>query len=335
MDLSSSSGVKRLIYHAGVYPIGGGVSWKFRSEATTTTTTTTAAMSVSSSTEPNKISGSLRAGKAMTGMGVTGAVKNVFKGLETPKVVKSSSPDGDLVAHPPDRVGTVQFTFHTRSKLDGTGESSSSSSFSSSSGRKAKSKGANLLMLALPHHAKLLKPETMLQGNDNFDLTYRCIKGPMTAVVGDAWSYDEPLPSLGFDGPTASLSGAALSDADGDTVDPGVRETILDSVSNDARLILPSLDENVYGFGKQIARLAQLAHIADSLSVSQSQNATAEEVEDSAFSILEETTRSLHTYLTAFLRDDISDKMVYDANFGGIITMDGLVDTGADFGNGR
>ena len=109
-------------------------------------------------------------------------------------------------------------------------------------------------MLALPHHAQSL-PTTVQLAKNMFDLVFECIKGPMRPVLGSSWSYDEPLPSLGFEGDSGSNSDKLY-------LDPGVRSKIVKSLKEDVNIALPTPTENIYGFGKQVARLAQLAHIA-------------------------------------------------------------------------
>jgi len=89
----------------------------------------------------------------------------------------------------------------------------------------------------------------------------------------------------------------------------------------------PTLDENVYGFGKQIARLAQLAHIA---SVLEPKKKGGEKP-----SLTETITEVLHQYLSAFLLGQNKDKLLYDTVFGGIVSQNGLTDSMDDFGNGR
>jgi endoglucanase Acf2 len=166
-----------------------------------------------------------------------------------------------------------------------------------------------LLMLALPHHAELL-PKSSLLNAKHFDLTYRCIKGTLTPVIGSTWSYDEPLLDLEFDGPLEDL-------------DPGVRQTILDQVEDDLTRVLPTANENIYGFGKQVARLAQLTHIAHRL---QSGNAS---------DILERSSTLLSSYLEMYLSGEVTDGLLFDSNMGGLVSANGLRDKGEDFGNGR
>eukprot|EP00977_Amphora_coffeiformis_P004556 scaffold982_cov169-Amphora_coffeaeformis.AAC.9 len=210
------------------------------------------------------------------------------------------------------RIGTVQFVYTTQSF------SPSSSSSSSSP--------PEILMLALPHHAENL-PKSNLLDNDDFDLEYNCIKGPMTAVLGATWAYDELLPALGFDGDKGSNSMESLSDSN-------VRSAIIKSLKEDSMLALPTLMENVYGFGKQSARLAQLCHICNKLLLHAPQGNQDNETTDLE-SLLAHLIDLLSSSLESFLSGKVKDFLVYDTNLGGIVSSDGLLNTEADFGNGR
>jgi endo-1,3(4)-beta-glucanase len=180
------------------------------------------------------------------------------------------------------------------------------------------SKDIPLLMLALPHHAQVL-PNSMIIPSSSFDIIYQTIKGSMTPVVGSTWSYEEELTNIEFDEP---LSLSRLQSLDNST-----KHTILDQVDKDLTRVLPTLSENVYGFGKQIARLAQLAHIASVLEVPSNSS-------DLLSSISSRAEALLFDYLTSFLNNKIEDNILYDGNFGGIITRKGLIDQQEDFGNG-
>ena len=80
----------------------------------------------------------------------------------------------------------------------------------------------------------------------------------MRPVVGSTWAYDESLPMFGFDGD----SGSNLSKM---YLDPSVKRVILESLQGDVNIPQPTSTEDIYGFGKQAARLAQIAHIANNL----------------------------------------------------------------------
>lgn len=282
-QIEYSKGMQRLIYHAGVYPVSGGVSWSFRSSDPASSTSKS---------------------------GMYAAMSSGFDSSSSTPSASSSSTVG--------RIATVEFKFKTRSFT----ETSTTPNL--------------LLMLALPHHAQKLSPSIQL-GMDQFDLVYKCIKGPMRPVVGSAWSYDEDLPMLGFDGD----SGSSLSKQ---YLDPAVKRTILKSLQEDVKLAHPTATEDVYGFGKQAARLAQIAHIARNMlshnNTSSGKPSTKSSGADSdeqaiASEVLDKAKLALYHVLDLFLTGKISDGLVYDANLGGIVTSNGLRNSEADFGNGR
>lgn len=169
-----------------------------------------------------------------------------------------------------------------------------------------------LLMLALPHHTQGLPPQVKLNSK-KFDLSYRCIKGIMTPIIGSQWTYKEPLPNLKFDDHVH-------------TVDAGVRDIILNQIEDDLTRVLPTNDENIYGLGKQVARLSQLVHIADRI---EGTNRTEES------SVTERGKELLFHYLEAILSSQVVDYLVFDNNMGGLVSKNGLADKSEDFGNGR
>lgn len=187
----------------------------------------------------------------------------------------------------------------------------------------------DLLMLALPHHVDVIpSPSSNCTTNcfldeDDFDLVYRTIKGHMTPVVSSIWSYDENLTTIGVDDPDDAIKNAAK-------LDDQTKELILNQVAFDLTRVQPTLDENIYGFGKQLARLAQLVHIARVLVTTSSSL-----MEDGSYwPMIEYGTTAVHDFVTAFLSGKNSDILVYDNNFGGLVTRDGLNDFMGDFGNG-
>lgn len=256
----SSTGLRRLIYHAGEYPVGGKVSFEFHQVTPTLSSSST---------------------------------KSPAKG--------SSNIDPIMDAN---RRAAVSFSFTTRNMMTATVTPSSSTS--------------NLLMLALPHHAQLLSPAVMLD-SQKFDLRYRCIKGNLTPVIGGTWSYEEPLFDIEFDSPTQIL-------------EPAIRDLILKQLDEDLDGVLPTYSENVYGYGKQVARLAQLAHVANVLGNrgdDQRNTATA------ASTLLDKASEQLSTHLEAYLSSNVGDSLLFDSNLGGLLSSNGLLNNGEDFGNGR
>eukprot|EP00978_Attheya_sp_CCMP212_P012890 scaffold32178_cov54-Attheya_sp.AAC.8 len=272
IPLSTSSGVRRLIYHSYIYPTGGKVTWDFSSTSSNPIAALASVKKISAATTLNR---------------------------NTEKAEK---------------IATIKFHYTTATMTE-----------NSSTNRKFQ---YGLLMMSLPHHAQLMDSSSLLMSGD-FDLVYNCIKGAMTPVVGDIWSYDEPLSPVKFDDLDAASALAVIH--------PRVRHVILDNIEKDLKMVLPTLDENIYGFGKQVARIAQLAHIADQM-VSSGQRRFKKgnrTIEDPAISIRDNAISSLYEYLSEFLQDNGRDKLLYDTQLGGIVTEDGLLNPQADFGNGR
>lgn len=252
-DISTfaSTGLRRLIYHAGTYPVGGKVDWEFHPQATYSST----------------------------------------KRGQQSNITTSS------------RHGTVRFTFSVQSMTDNS--------------LRPNAVSTGLLMLALPHHTQVL-PKSQQLSSKRFDLNYQSIKGLMTPIVGSEWSYDEPLLDLEFDVPSKRI-------------DPAVRDTIISQVRDDMTRILPTLDENVYGFGKQVARLAQLVHIAAELEYQTAKNNDGHNIS----TLAQEGSEMLLSYMETFLTGKVTDYLVFDSNLGGLVSLNGLLDKDADFGNGR
>jgi len=265
--LSSSTGVRRLIYNAHTYPIGAKISWSFKDIPV-------AQMKHDYKTRQNN-------GK--------------HRSQAFPRTVT---------------VATVNFEFVTRSMHDNPNL------------RRTKTSTA-LLMLALPHHARVLPVGQLVH---DLDIKYQSIKGIMTPVLGDKWCYDEELTNIGFDDPESFEQVISTND--------NAKKIILDQVKKDLGGVLPTLGENVYGYGKQVARLAQLAHIAAVMEGHLHVDDRTIDKETPSMSLSRRATGLLHKFVTEFLDGKNADNLVYDVNFGGIITKNGLENKEEDFGNG-
>jgi endoglucanase Acf2 len=344
--LSSSSGVKRLIYHSGTYPVGGAVSWDFRSRKRSP---------LASFSSPD-----ISANKAH---GRRAIEQNVTRHRMTTDSPKDNN------------IGTITFSFDTNHMT-----------------ASSPSTDVPLLMLALPHHAaSISSAEALLLRPDDFDLTYHSIKGQMVPVVGNTWSYEEELTSIGFgnDPMPASSSSATGTSATSQhysnhestaisALDQSIRDLILNTVESDLKVNLPDLSSGAYSFGKQIARLAQLAHIAEVVDaanmikidteVNRIKNETEIDLDQSPISSsmpppldkasskssspdsrTTTTTTStttvtgatamafalLEKYVIMWLGGGGDERLVYDAQLGGILSKVGTEDINADFGNGR
>lgn len=219
---------------------------------------------------------------------------------------------------------------------------------------KTPSSKVSLLTLALPHHAAYISSaEEMLLQASEFDLDYYTIKGKMTPVVGNSWSYEEELTSIAFgDEPivkpaapssvktTSSGSGRHQSISELTAVaalDQSVRDLILDTIATDIKLNLPDNNNGAYSFGKQIARLAQLAHVAERVEAENGVTTANSKNTTGTGTSARRTYALLQMYLTMWLTGDdgSSGSLVYDASLGGIISKEGMKDPYSDFGNGR
>lgn len=330
-QLASSPGVKRLIYHAGAYPVGGTVSWDFRSGARNPLAT---------STYPNIYSNK----------GHRRASENVRKYPTTAEAPKEHN------------IGRITFAFDT---IHMTSASPNTN--------------VPLLTLSLPHHAaSISSAEKLLLRQEDFDLVYRSIKGRMVPVVGNTWSYEEELTSVGFgdeslpaktniaqtsflSGNSAASQGSKIHESTTiSKVDQSIRDLIMQTVESDLKINLPVLANGAYGFGKQIARMAQLAHIAEIVDaanvlevdasvdrIKNSKNSSQSNLTSSPASMHFDSSSSmtssgtarrgyalLEKYLSMWLVGDASG-LVYDAELGGILSKEGMKDMNADFGNAR
>lgn len=265
--LSSSPGVRRLIYNAHTYPVGAKISWSFKDIP-------------------------------------VAQMKHDYKTRQTNGNHRSQAFPRTVT------VGTVNFEFITRSMHDNPNL------------RRTKT-NTPLLMLALPHHARVLPIGQFVH---DLDIKYQSIKGIMTPVLGDKWSYDEELTNIGFDDPESFQQVIST--------DENVKKIILDQVKKDLGRVLPTLGENVYGYGKQVARLAQLAHIAAVMEGHVHVDDTTIDKDTPSMSLSRRATGLLHKFVTEFLDGKNADNLVYDVNFGGIITKNGLENKEEDFGNG-
>ena len=303
-QISSSTGLRRLVYHASVYPTGAKVDYSFRDPTAPATTTNIG---------KNVLSGIT----GITGSG--GVLKNLAQ--------KTQPPKGE------GRVADVHFHFTTKT-----------ANSNANTANAATGKTTGLLMLSLPHHAFTFTKSHILDGK-HFDLVYQCIKGAMTPVVGSVWTYEEKLLPLGFE-PSA---GDASKSLDSILSNKAVRKVLADNLEDDVKIAPPVRTENVYGFGKQVARLAQLAHIADKLlgpenptthgdnssETSSTLSHSGTRLDDRLIKVRQTAMQKLSENLELLFTDQLSDSLLYDASLGGLVSSDGLADFNADFGNGR
>ena len=165
-----------------------------------------------------------------------------------------------------------------------------------------------LLMLALPHHIDVIALPEMddtMKLEDIYTPVYS-LKGKMIPVIGKTWNliYDLEQVSWNY------------------VVEQDLTISQLDAIAASLQIeVNSSLPTAVdpYNFGKQIARLARLAFIADYLGIPDS---------------LAVAISNLETSLTPWLTGTNLDPLLYDQTYGGIVTTDGILNDNADYGNG-
>ncbi|WP_437620605.1 glycosyl hydrolase [Sorangium sp. So ce1151] len=158
-----------------------------------------------------------------------------------------------------------------------------------------------LLTMALPHHAERLeKAETV-------DLAYPTVIGQMKGVSGSEWELVYDLSTITWDAPRR------VSDQWGDAVVAALEEE---------RGFTPAEDvvgTDPYFGGKQLAKLARLAQIAEAVGKAD---------------LAEELRARLKSLINPWLNGENANPLVYDTTWGGLVTTNGLADKAADFGQG-
>lgn len=155
-----------------------------------------------------------------------------------------------------------------------------------------------LLMTALPHHV-----DTLIKGSVVMKHAFDSIKGPLTLVAGNVWQMEEDLTGINWHAPTP--------------IDPTKVTAIVEALNKDMNIQPAASDP--YFFGKEIARSARLALIADQFNLS---------------SIAASIRSNVKVFMNQWLTGQNSDALQYDKTWGGICSKNGLANSQADFGNG-
>ena len=154
-----------------------------------------------------------------------------------------------------------------------------------------------LLMMALPHHQDTLT-------NPATPHTSTVLKGKMVAYSGDTWTFLEPLTTLAFNSPRPLPAGKDVA--------------ILAALAEDIASTACCSDDPYFG-GKQMAVFARLALIAEELG----EEELAKQARD-----------KVRPFLEGWLAGTNADRLMYEQTWGGVCSLNGLNDGGADFGNG-
>ena len=150
-----------------------------------------------------------------------------------------------------------------------------------------------LLLAAMPHHlARLVSPVTTT-------LTYSTLSGTLQGVEGSTWTMSLPLSTIGFEAPRP--------------VAPAYLPAVRAALAADASFVPdPSaVDVDPYFGGKQMAKLARLAVIADELG----------ETRDRGHAPCAPA-----PLVAAWLDGTNGNPFVYDTTWGGVVTTRGLAE---------
>ncbi|KAJ2460669.1 hypothetical protein GGF42_000696 [Coemansia sp. RSA 2424] len=162
-----------------------------------------------------------------------------------------------------------------------------------------------LLMCALPHHQSSL---TNASWADNIG-KYWTSMGQVRGVHGSQWKWIEAIEPLGF-------SGQNELSAEDKAVLRELVQVDANTLPEDCAVLPP----DPYFFGKAVARAMRIALIADEVGDAASCNKAVE--------------RAI-SWLAPWLEGTNPDYLVYDEEWKGVVSTRGLVDPGADFGQGR
>lgn len=154
-----------------------------------------------------------------------------------------------------------------------------------------------LLMMALSHHLDTIT-------NPQTEHTSVVLKGRMVGVTGDVWTFIEPLTTIEWANPRPVPEDAAAD----------IRASLFQDIASTS-----CCSDDPYFGGKQMAVFARLAIIAEELG------------ELGLASLAREKVRP---FIEAWLSGTNENHLVYDQVWGGVISKNGLLDQGADFGNG-
>lgn len=166
-----------------------------------------------------------------------------------------------------------------------------------------------LLMLALPHHVPIMVFPVDCDENRMVQAAFTpvwSIKGKLKAVVGERWTLQYNTVQVGWN--------YALTDK----LSTSQMDEIAKQLLIDVKSIIPSAVDP-YTFGKELARMARLAQIADNLGIADARQQALTAVE---------------TALTPWLQGANTDALLYDKTYGGVISTNGLADPYADYGSG-
>jgi endo-1,3(4)-beta-glucanase len=156
-----------------------------------------------------------------------------------------------------------------------------------------------LLTYALPHHQDWLSSPSYPTG-----FTLSTLRGSARAVLGYSWSLAIPLP-------TTSWNNA-------NPIDASRLSAVTTALASD-KTFVPQVSDTYFG-GKQLAKAARLALIADQVGDTTARNTLL---------------NNLKAVINQYLAGNLSTSLRYDTMWKGIVSAAGLTNQDSDFGNGR
>lgn len=156
-----------------------------------------------------------------------------------------------------------------------------------------------LLTYALPHHQDWLTSPSYPSG-----LSLSTLRGQVRAVLGNTWSMAIPLPTVSWN--------------NANPIDPARLSAVTAALAND-KTFVPQVSDTYFG-GKQLAKAARLALIADQVGDTTARNTLL---------------NNLKAVINQYLAGNLATSLRYDTMWKGIVSAAGLTNQDSDFGNGR
>jgi len=159
-------------------------------------------------------------------------------------------------------------------------------------------------MMGLPHHVDCIDTSSLKQSGLLPNL-YRTVKGFLIGYVGSHWSLTETVTDLNWFSRYP--------------IDPAKVDEIKQAIAQESQNYVP-YETDTYGNGKYVAALARLVLIAEQLN---------------EMDLVEQLVVQLKSRLGPWLyRVTYRATFLYDQTWGGVISADGWLDPGRDYGNG-
>lgn len=174
-----------------------------------------------------------------------------------------------------------------------------------------------LLMMSLPHHQRNLTNPKITGA------AFNSIRGKMLGITGKSWTMNIPLSDIQWHSkaPVDANKKAAIIAA--------LTTRVVTPTTPADQDFVPGTEDDSYGFGKEIAKLARIGLIAQQLDQP---------------AVVTKVLENMQTAFTPWIDSTCADPLFYDVNpatqnngagsWGGICTKNGLLDSNADYGMG-